>query len=47
MDEKSRSLASDLRKMCSEEAADWLMDRYPAGSTEGKIKGMQLWRQFN
>src|SRR5262249_8804271 len=34
MDEKLRSLVSDLRNMGSGTAADWLIDRYPAGSTD-------------
>lgn len=32
MDQKLRTLIGDLRKMSSSQAADWLMDRYPAGS---------------
>ena len=32
MDQRLASLASDLRKMSSSEAAEWLIDRYPVGS---------------
>jgi hypothetical protein len=34
MNQQLRALASDLRKMSSRDAADWLMDRYPAGSND-------------
>jgi hypothetical protein len=33
MDQELRSLVGDLRRKSSREAADWLMDHYPAGST--------------
>jgi hypothetical protein len=34
MDQKLTAIVSDLRKMSSEAAADWLMDRYPLGSSD-------------
>jgi hypothetical protein len=32
MDERLKSILSDLRKKSSNEAANWLMERYPLGS---------------
>jgi hypothetical protein len=31
MDERLKSILSDLRKKSSNEAANWLMERYPLG----------------
>lgn len=31
MDQRLRALVSDLRKLSSSEAADWIMEKYPSG----------------